>query len=104
MQPGKQRKLLARAFSREVEAHETISRPFRRIARVGAKQANEAYRLFRANPSHPSLSFKQVSPRGPVYSVRVGLHYRALAIRQPDCLLWFWIGSHAEYDKMLSRL
>ena len=53
------------------------------------RQANEAYRLFRANPSHPSLSFKQVSPRGPVYSVRVGLHYRALAIRQPDCLLWF---------------
>jgi hypothetical protein len=68
------------------------------------RQANEAYRLFRANPSHPSLSFKQVSPNGPVYSVRVGLHYRALAIRQPDCLLWFWIGSHADYDKMLARL
>jgi hypothetical protein len=57
-----------------------------------------------ANPSHPSLSFKQVSPNGPVYSVRIGLHFRALAIRQPDCLLWFWIGSHADYDKMLSRL
>ena len=68
------------------------------------RQANEAYRLFQANPSHPSLSFKQVSPNGPVYSVRIGLHYRALAIRQPDCLLWFWIGSHADYDKMLSHL
>ncbi len=68
------------------------------------RQANEAYRLFQASPSHPSLSFKQVSPNGPVYSVRIGLHYRALAIRQPDCLLWFWIGSHADYDKMLSRL
>jgi hypothetical protein len=68
------------------------------------RQANEAYRLFQVNPSHPSLSFKQVSPNGPVYSVRIGLRYRALVIRQPDCLLWFWIGSHADYDKMLSRL
>jgi len=67
------------------------------------QQANEAYRLFQANPSHPGLSFKQVSPRGPVYSVRVGIHYRALAIRKPDYFLWFWIGSHAEYDKLLAR-
>lgn len=70
------------------------------------QQANAAYKLFKANPSHPSLSFKQVSPHGPVYSARVGLHYRdrALAIRKPDEIIWFWIGSHAEYDKMLSRL
>jgi hypothetical protein len=52
----------------------------------------------------PGSIVKQVSPNGPVYSVRMGLGYRALAIRQPDCLLWFWIGSHADYDKMLSRL
>jgi hypothetical protein len=68
------------------------------------RQANDAYRLFQANPSHPSLSFKQVSPRSPVYSVRIGLHYRALAIRKSDSLLWFRIGSHADYDKLLSRL
>ena len=68
------------------------------------RQANAAYQLFRENPSHPGLSFKQVSPRGPVYSARVGLHYRALCIRKSDHYLWFWIGSHAEYDKMLSHL
>jgi hypothetical protein len=68
------------------------------------RQANDAYRLFKANPSHPGLSFKPVSSKGPVYSVRIGLHYRALAIRKPDYLVWFWIGSHADYDKMLSRL
>lgn len=68
------------------------------------RQANEAYRLFRANPSHPSLSFKQVSPNGPTYSARIGLHYRALAIRKPEEVVWFWIGSHADYDKILSRL
>jgi hypothetical protein len=68
------------------------------------RQANATYKLFKANPSHPSLSFKQVSPRGPVYSARVGLHYRALAIRKSDEVIRFWIGSHAEYDKMFSRL
>jgi len=77
---------------------------FEALLEPAQRQANEAYRLFQANPSHPSLSFKQVSPNGPVYSVRIGLHYRALAIRQPDCLLWFWVGSHTDYDKMLSRL
>ena len=68
------------------------------------KQADEAYRLFRLNPSHPDLSFKQVSSKGPTYSVRIGLHYRALAVRKPDYFLWFWIGTHADYDKILSWL
>ncbi len=76
---------------------------FAELPETVQRQANEAYRLFRINPAHPGLAFKQVSSKGPVYSVRIGLHYRALAIRQQDYLLWFWIGSHADYDKMLSR-
>ena len=67
-------------------------------------QANHAYRLFKVNPDHPGLDFKQVSKRGPTYSARIGVHYRALAIRKPDHWLWFWIGSHAEYDKLLDQL
>ena len=46
------------------------------------RQAQEAYRLFRENPSHPSLRFKPISPRDPtIYSARVGLRYRAIGIR-----------------------
>ncbi|HKW21752.1 MAG TPA: hypothetical protein VJO13_10280 [Ktedonobacterales bacterium] len=40
------------------------------------QQANGAYRLFAADPSHPGLDFKQVSKKGPVYSARIGIHYR----------------------------
>jgi hypothetical protein len=29
------------------------------------------------------------------------MHYRALAVEIPDGLLWFWIGSHADYDKII---
>jgi len=67
-------------------------------------QARLAYRLFRDNPEHPSLRFKPVHPRRPIYSARVGLGYRALAVRDGDAVIWFWIGSHADYDHLLKRL
>lgn len=65
------------------------------------EQANAAYRLFRTNPAHSSLDFKQVSSKGPTYSVRIGIHYRALAVRESDYWMWYWVGTHAEYDKLL---
>jgi hypothetical protein len=68
------------------------------------QQANHTYRLFVANSAHPGLDFKQVSKKGPTYPARVGIHYRALAVRRTDHWLWFWIGSHAEYDKLLDQL
>jgi hypothetical protein len=38
----------------------------------------------------------------PVYSVRVGLDYRAVGLLQGDTITWFWIGTHDDYDKLLS--
>ncbi len=67
-------------------------------------QARAAYRLFRQNPQHPSLRFRQVHPTEPIYSARVGLHYRAVGVRDADTIVWFWIGSHAEYDALLAQL
>jgi hypothetical protein len=63
--------------------------------------ARVAYRLFRENPYHPSLRFRQVHPTEPIVSVRVGIHYRAVAFRDGEDVVWFWIGSHAEYDQLL---
>jgi hypothetical protein len=45
-----------------------------------------------------------VSRRQPIYSVRIGIGYRALGLREEDRVFWFWIGSHAEYDELLKRL
>lgn len=59
-------------------------------------QARAAYRPFHRDPFHPSLRFKQVHPSRPIFSARVGLGYRALAVREGDTVAWFWIGSHAE--------
>ena len=68
------------------------------------KQAAQAYALWRLDPYHNSLQFKRVGRREPIYSVRIGIGYRALGFREADCIYWFWIGSHAAYDELLRRL
>jgi len=63
--------------------------------------AKRAYNLFRLNPAHPGLSFKKINEANNIYSVRVGLGYRALGQVEGDEVVWFWIGSHADYDRLL---
>lgn len=72
-------------------AYEALPSYVRRLA-----DAN--YDLLKRDPRHPSLQFKKV---GRYWSVRVGLRYRALAVEVADGYLWFWIGSHADYDRMI---
>ncbi len=68
------------------------------------RQARGAYRLFQRDPNHPGLHFKQVHPDPPLYSARVGISYRAVAARDGDTVVWFWIGTHAAYDQLLAQL
>jgi hypothetical protein len=77
---------------------------FERLPGRVQRRARAAYRLFRQDPSHPSLRFKLVHPSRPIYSARVGLACRALAVRDGDEIIWFWIGSHADYDRLLESL
>jgi hypothetical protein len=62
--------------------------------------ADKNYELLKSDPFHRSLHLKKI---GPYWSVRVGLHYRALAVEAGGDRVWFWIGSHAEYDKLVGR-
>lgn len=73
------------------EAHEKLPENVRALA-------DKNYTLLKKNPQHPSLHFKKV---GRFWSVRVGLRYRALAVEAQDGLVWFWIGSHADYDALV---
>ncbi len=65
------------------------------------QRARQAYKLWQENPAHPSLFFKQVKENQPLYSVRIGLGYRALVLLQADTVTWFWIGTHDDYDRLL---
>ncbi|MCK6459684.1 MAG: hypothetical protein L6Q95_07280 [Planctomycetes bacterium] len=60
--------------------------------------ADKNYQLLKRDPRHPSLHFKRF---GSVWSVRVGARYRALGSDVEGGIVWFWIGTHAEYDKVV---
>lgn len=68
------------------------------------RQAREAYRLFRDNPKHPSLRFKKVHPERPIYAARVSRNYRALGVLAGDEIIWFWVGAHSDYARLLKSL
>lgn len=61
--------------------------------------AEKSYALLKVDPRHPSLRLKRIDE---LWSVRVGLHYRALGIDAPGGIQWIWIGSHADYDRFLA--
>lgn len=63
------------------------------------KSAKKAYLLWKENPYHPSLKFKLIHSSQPIYAVRIGLNWRAVWVKQRETMIWFWIGSHGEYDK-----
>lgn len=73
------------------ELYEKLPTPIKKLA-------DKNFELLKADPNHPSLQMKKA---GKYWSVRVGIKYRALGIEVDDGVLWFWIGTHAEYDKML---
>ena len=70
---------------------------YRRLPAEVQELADENLALLKRNPRHPSLHLKKV---GGHWSVRVGAHYRAVGVESPQGILWYWIGTHAEYDHM----
>ncbi len=74
---------------------------YRRLPEHVRRRARESYGFFAADPNHPSLEFKRVSGRRPVYSARVSIGYRALGVLEQGDIVWFWIGPHHEYDRLL---
>ncbi|MDJ0534051.1 MAG: hypothetical protein QNJ70_16445 [Xenococcaceae cyanobacterium MO_207.B15] len=68
------------------------------------QQTRQAYRLFKQNPQHPSLRFKKVHSELPVYSARITKNYHAVGILEDNTIIWFWVGTHGDYDKLLSVL
>jgi mRNA-degrading endonuclease RelE of RelBE toxin-antitoxin system len=66
------------------------------------RRADKSYELFEQNPNHPSLRFKKVHPSEPIYSVRVSRDFRVLGVLESETMIWFWIGSHRDYEKLIS--
>jgi hypothetical protein len=73
---------------------------YRALPKEVRDQADKQFALLKANPSHPSLHFKKV---GNLWSARVNLNTRTLAAQDGDNFIWFWIGPHTEYERLIRK-
>ncbi len=65
--------------------------------------AKKSYAVWKENPFHSSLQFKEINKNESIWSVRVGLHWRVLGLKENKSIYWFWIGSHSDYDKLIEQ-
>lgn len=85
--------------------HHTLPRfwqLYHQLPKETRELADKNFDLLKSDPYHPSLHFKKVDAVRKLWSVRIGIQYRALGVEKPDGILWIWIGSHAEYSKLLA--
>jgi len=73
---------------------------YRRLPKDIQELADKNFELLKGNPFHPSLHFKKVT--NDLWSARVGLNYRALGADEGDTVIWFWVGDHAEYMRIIA--
>lgn len=73
---------------------------FEKLPEEVRRDAKSAFASFERDPFHAGLQFKRLAGEDNIWSVRIGLGYRALGVRQQDLIVWFWIGTHAEYDRL----
>jgi hypothetical protein len=72
---------------------------YRSLPAEARAQARDAFKQFCADPAHPGLSFERLRFDTDSWSVRVSRNYRAVARKHGDTMIWYWIGSHAEFDR-----
>ncbi len=68
------------------------------------KEARKAYKEFSADPYYPGLHFKRIHSTRAIFSIRITRDYRAIGIQQDNQMIWFWIGSHNDYNNLLKQL
>lgn len=83
---------------------ERFRKAFANLPKEFQERARKSYNLWKQDHYYPGLHFKQVHAQQQIYSVRVGLSYRALGIKQGDTMIWFWIGSHEEYNNIIAQV
>ena len=86
-------------------AQENFWRCFDNLPADVQQQARERFHLWQKDAFNAALHFKPLL--GDVWSLRVNRvnqQYRALARRKGSLVVWFWIGTHGDYDDLVKRL
>lgn len=74
---------------------------YNRLPHQEQERARKAYQMWKTNPNASGLHFKRVSDQEPIYSARVSDDYRVLGLLEGNTIVWFWIGKHDEYERIL---
>lgn len=77
---------------------------YERLPENVKEKAKKVYQYFEEDPAHPSLRFKKVNDDPKVYSVRISIEYRALGVVEGNEIIWFWVGSHDDYEKLINQI
>ncbi len=83
---------------------ERFRKSFDKLPDKVKKEAKSIFKIWKSNPYQENLKFKRIHSSKDIYSVRIGLGWRALAIKEGNTMVWFWIGSHSDYDNLLRNL
>ncbi|GAB6058899.1 type II toxin-antitoxin system RelE family toxin [Desulfonatronum parangueonense] len=81
--------------------HPDFWKGYKKLQEDIQRLADNKFELFKDNPHHPSLGFAK---KGNVWTVDVGYHHRAIGYREGNEIVWFWIGTHEEYNTLMNRL
>ncbi len=79
---------------------------FNKLPERVKKTSKRNFKIWKENPDHPGIQFKKIDPNQPIFSVRVGIGWRAVGVieKESNTIIWFWIGSHADYEKLIRSL
>lgn len=79
-------------------------RYYEKLPKEIKKKARKMFKIFQEDPYHPSLRFKRIHSIKPIFSIRITKDYRAIGILEKDEIIWFWIGNHEEYERIIKKL
>jgi len=76
---------------------------YARLPKQIQRQARKTYKTFMTVQQTPGLHLKRIHSAREIYSIRITRNYRALGILENDEFIWFWIGSHTQYEQHLKK-
>ena len=87
----------------EIQDITIVLEALRKLEEEIKKQARKAFKLWKENPFHPSLHFKCGNSEEEIWSLRITKGYRALCLYEKDLVVWFWIGNHDDYERLIKK-
>ena len=65
------------------------------------RKARQAYQLFKDNPASWQPELQTGSRNKKPLFARIDDNYRVLGVVQGNAIIWYWVGPHDEYERMI---